>query len=136
MQLSRRGNRNVKAASFCLPALMFRVSTGGQSQAAFLFFSPEIDPLEMSLNGLAATNTPAYLSPDSAPRRPVCEGSPEAGRQVVRQTPQRNESQRQAWFGSWLMYCLTLEQGKTLAVPGLVTLGEAMPKENARNWKC
>ena len=28
------------------------------------------------------------------------------------------------------MYCLTLEQGKTLAVPGLVTLGEAMPKEN------
>ena len=37
MQLSRRGNRNVKAASFCLPALMFRVSTGGQSQAAFLF---------------------------------------------------------------------------------------------------
>ena len=35
MQLSRRGNRNVKAASFCLPALMFRVSTGGQSQAAF-----------------------------------------------------------------------------------------------------
>ena len=39
MQLSRRGNRNVKAASFCLPALMFRVSTGGQSQAAFLFAS-------------------------------------------------------------------------------------------------
>lgn len=84
----------------------------------------------MSLHGLAATNTPAYLSPDSAPRRPVCEGSPEAGRQVVRQTPQRNESQRQAWFGSWLLYCLTLGQGKTLAVPGLVTLGEAMPKEN------
>lgn len=84
----------------------------------------------MSLHGLAATSTPAYLSPDSAPRRPVCEGSPEAGRQVVRQTPQRNESQRQAWFGSWLLYCLTLEQGKTLAVPGLVTLGEAMPKEN------
>ena len=84
----------------------------------------------MSLHGLAATSTPAYLSPDSAPRRPVCEESPEAERQVVRQTPQRNESQRQAWFGSWLLYCLTLGQGKTLAVPGLVTLGEAMPKEN------
>lgn len=38
-------------------------TTRKQSQAAFLFFSPEIDPLEMSLNGLAATNTPTPLSP-------------------------------------------------------------------------
>ena len=40
----------------------------------------------MSLYGLAATNTPALLSPVGEPRRPVCEGLPEAKRQVVRQT--------------------------------------------------
>ena len=39
MQLSRCGNRNVKAASFCLPALMFRVSTGGAEPSGFLFAS-------------------------------------------------------------------------------------------------
>ena len=63
MQLSRRGNRNVKAASFCLPALMFRVSTGGQSQAAFCFDGPETEPAQGETGTVRCP--PCSTSPDS-----------------------------------------------------------------------